>query len=129
MPRRPHASTAWLAVVTAVAVAAPTAAQTPERDRRGDDPADLCSPRRSGEQCGPGNGRRTVGGGDKVPHGGWPAITGILWKVLDNAGHRKTGGPDNDELLGHHGSDRIAGAGGHDVIWGDWNPRNNSTRQ
>ena len=89
----------------------------------------LCSPRRSGEQCGPGNGRRTAGGGDKVPHRGWPAITGILWKVLGRHDARKAGGPDNDELLGHHGSDRVSGAGGKDVIWGDWNPRNNNTRQ
>jgi Ca2+-binding RTX toxin-like protein len=93
------------------------------------EPEDLCAPRRSNEQCGPGNGRRTVGGGDKVPHKGWPAITGILWKVLGSHDARKTGGSDNDELLGHHGSDRISGAGGRDVIWGDWNPRNNTTRQ
>jgi hypothetical protein len=39
------------------------------------------------------------------------------------------GGPDNDELLGHHGSDRIAGAGGHDVLWGDWDAKNNNARQ
>jgi hypothetical protein len=93
------------------------------------EPEDLCTPHRSNEQCGPGNGRRTVGGGDKVPHKGWPAITGILWKVLGSHDARKTGGSDNDELLGHHGSDRISGAGGRDVIWGDWNPRNNTSRQ
>jgi hypothetical protein len=93
------------------------------------DPEDLCEPRRAGEQCGPGNGRRTPGGGDKVSHKGWPAITGILWKVLDSADHRKVGGPDNDELLGHHGSDRLAGAVGHDVLWGDWDPRNNNGTQ
>jgi Ca2+-binding RTX toxin-like protein len=88
--------------------------------------ADACAPRAPGEQCGPGNGRRTPGGGEKVSHRGWPAITGILWKVLDSADHRRVGGPANDELLGHHGSDRISGAGGHDVIWGDWDPRNNN---
>jgi hemolysin type calcium-binding protein len=93
------------------------------------DPGDLCEPRRAGEQCGPGNGRQTPGGGAKVSHEGWPRITGILWKVLDSADHRKVGGPDNDELLGHHGSDRITGAGGHDILWGDWNPKNNSVRQ
>ena len=64
-----------------------------------------------------------------MPHKGWPAITGILWKVLGSHDARKAGGPGNDELLGHHGSDRISGAGGRDVIWGDWNPRNNTTRQ
>ena len=47
---------------------------------------DLCAPRQAGVQCGPGNGRKTSGGGDKVPHNGWPAVTGILWKVLDSGG-------------------------------------------
>ena len=90
---------------------------------------DLCAPRQAGVQCGPGNGRRTSGGGDKVPHNGWPAVTGILWKVLDSGGHKKVGGPDNDELLGHHGSDRLFGGAGHDILWGDWDPSNNNTRQ
>jgi hypothetical protein len=90
---------------------------------------DLCEPRRAGEQCGPGNGRRTPGGGEKVSHKGWPAITGILWKVLGSHNARKTGGPDNDELLGHHGSDRIQGMAGKDVLWGDWDPKNNNGRQ
>jgi hypothetical protein len=90
---------------------------------------DLCAPRQTGVQCGPGNGRRTAGGGEKVPHNGWPAVTGILWKVLDSGGHNKTGGPDNDELLGHHGSDKLKGGPGHDILWGDWDPDNNNTRQ
>jgi Ca2+-binding RTX toxin-like protein len=90
---------------------------------------DPCEPRQPNVQCGPGNGRRTKGGGDKVPHTGWPAVTGILWKVLDSTGRKKVGGPDNDELLGHHGSDRLAGAAGHDILWGDWNPKNNNGRQ
>src|SRR5687767_5565555 len=79
---------------------------------RGEEAADLCEPRRAGEQCGPGNGRRTPGGGEKVSHKGWPAVTGILWKVVEGGerDHRKVGGPDNDELLGRHGSDRLAGA-------------------
>jgi Ca2+-binding RTX toxin-like protein len=91
--------------------------------------ADACGPPVAGERCGPGNGRRTAGGGGKVSHKGWPAITGILWMVLDSAGHSRTGGPANDELLGHHGNDRIRGGGGRDVIWGDWNPRDNPSRQ
>jgi hypothetical protein len=90
---------------------------------------DPCAPRQAGVQCGPGNGRRTSGGGDKVPHSGWPAVTGILWKVLDSAGHQKAGGADNDELLGHHGSDRLFGGQGKDILWGDWDPSNNNTRQ
>jgi hypothetical protein len=90
---------------------------------------DLCAPRQANVQCGPGNGRRTSGGGEKVPHTGWPAVTGILWKVLDSTGHKKVGGPDNDELLGHHGSDRLFGREGKDILWGDWDPRNNNTHQ
>ena len=44
------------------------------------DAESLCEGTRSGEQCGPGNGRKTPGGGDKVSHKGWPAISGILWR-------------------------------------------------
>jgi hypothetical protein len=88
-----------------------------------------CLPRLAGEQCGAGNGRRTSGGGAKVSHRGWPAITGILWKVLDSGDHQKTGGKANDELLGHHGDDKVAGGPGRDVLWGDWDPYANTTRQ
>src|SRR5688500_1282513 len=91
--------------------------------------AELCAPRRSGENCGPGNGRRTPGGGEKVSHKGWPAVTGILWQVMDSDDARKTGGDANDELLGHHGSDTISGGAGHDILWGDWDPRNNNGSQ
>jgi Ca2+-binding RTX toxin-like protein len=90
---------------------------------------DYCLPRVAGEQCGPGYGRRTRGGGDKVSHRNWPRVTGILWSVRDSANHSKKGGPLNDELLGHHGSDRISGRGGTDIIWGDWNPLDNSESQ
>jgi Ca2+-binding RTX toxin-like protein len=111
-------------VALAAVLSAPCAAVAAVREA-----SSSCSPRRSGEQCGEGHGRRTVGGGEKVSHKGWPAITGILWKVLDSGNHRKTGGAGNDELLGHHGSDVISGGGGDDVLWGDWNPRNNTPRQ
>jgi hypothetical protein len=90
---------------------------------------DLCRDVPAGVKCQPGGGRRTVGGGEKVSHRGWPAITGILWQVVDGAGRAKTGGPDNDELLGHHGSDTLSGGPGSDVLWGDWDPVGNSTGQ
>jgi len=104
-------------------------ARKPTSRKPGGSTVDLCAPRQAGVQCGPGNGRKTAGGGEKVPHKGWPAVTGILWKVLDGGGHRKAGGPDNDELLGHHGSDRLSGGAGHDILWGDWDPSNNNSRQ
>ena len=90
---------------------------------------DLCQPRQPNVNCAPGNGRQTQGGGDKVPHTGWPRVTGILWKVLDSTGRTKVAGPDNDELLGHHGSDRLSGGAGHDILWGDWDPKRNNGRQ
>src|SRR3954452_10728551 len=89
----------------------------------------LCRGVPANVSCRPGNGSQTVGGGEKVSHKGWPAITGVFWKVEDSRGHPKTGGPDNDELLGHHGSDRLNGGAGKDVLWGDWDPANNNTRQ
>jgi Ca2+-binding RTX toxin-like protein len=118
---------AMTAMIAAFALSS-DAAQTQGRDGD-DDSEDLCSPRSSGVSCGPGDGRRTEGGGDKVPHDGWPAVTGILWKINDNKGRDKVGGPDNDELLGHHGSDRLSGAKGKDILWGDWDPSNNNGNQ
>jgi Ca2+-binding RTX toxin-like protein len=91
----------------------------------------LCATKQDGETCGPGHGRRSEGGGEKVSHAGWPAVTGILWMVTtqDRSARTLLGGPLNDELLGHHGSDRITGAAGRDILWGDWDPRNNSSSQ
>jgi Ca2+-binding RTX toxin-like protein len=91
----------------------------------------LCANLKRGEQCGPGNGRRTKGGAGtgNVSHQGWPAVTGVLWKVLDSGDHQRTGGPDNDELLGHHGDDTLRGLAGKDILWGDWDPDDNNGRQ
>ena len=114
-----------------VGATAPTGPDNPkQRPRPRPTARDFCLPRRAGEQCGPGNGRKTAGGGEKVSHKGWPAVTGILWKVMARAGrHATTGGPRNDELLGHHGNDAIHGRGGKDIVWGDWDPKDNNTRQ
>ena len=94
--------------------------------------------------CGPGNDRQAPGGGDKVPHNDglnsrkgqratrvWPKVSGILWQVVEDSRtpRTKAGGPRNDELLGHHGSDKLSGKGGHDILWGDWDPKNNNTVQ
>jgi hypothetical protein len=118
-----------LALSIACALVLSQAALTVAGETDEEEAAALCEGQDSGVTCGPGNGRRTPGGGEKVPHTGWPAVTGILWQVRDNRGRRMAGGPDNDELLGHHGSDRLAGNEGHDILWGDWNPKNNNERQ
>jgi hypothetical protein len=112
------------AVVVAVCLAGPPAGLTQRAD-----PDDVCGPYKPGEHCGPGNDRQTVGGGEKVSHKGWPKVTGIFWIVNDSRNHRRIGGPDNDELLGHHGSDHIEGKAGNDILWGDWDPKNNNERQ
>jgi hemolysin type calcium-binding protein len=88
-----------------------------------------CGASEPGVQCGPGNDRQTAGGGEKVSHAGWPAVSGILWKVLDSTGRTAAGGALNDELLGHHGSDVLDGGAGDDILWGDWDPANNSSTQ
>lgn len=107
--------------------------------------AELCADHDRGVvNCGPGNDRRPPGGGavGKVPHDdglnakspatrSWPALSGILWQVVEDSRtpRTKAGGPRNDELLGHHGSDTLSGKGGHDILWGDWDPLRNNTTQ
>ncbi|PTL60047.1 calcium-binding protein [Paraconexibacter algicola] len=93
------------------------------------DPAVLCEQSHPDDTCQDGGGRRVPGGGEKVSHVGWPAITGVFWQVKSASGRRFSGGPANDELLGHHGDDRIQGGAGRDVLWGDWDPEGNTTRQ
>jgi Ca2+-binding RTX toxin-like protein len=106
-------------------------------DGQAQDAQDVCGPPEPGISCGPGNNRRTAGGSGtgNVPHNDgaghrWPAISGILWIVQAAPGDQtKLGGSDNDELLGHHGSDHLSGAGGNDILWGDWDPHGNSSQQ
>jgi len=95
-----------------------------------------CGPADPGVSCGPGNNRATPGGTGtgKVPHTDeagrtWPKISGILWKVNDSEDRTKVGGKLNDELLGHHGNETLIGGGGHDILWGDWDPKGNTTNQ
>ena len=65
----------------------------------------------------------------KVSHRHWPAITGVFLTFPGFGGGRLVGAERADELLGHHRSDWISGGGSRDVIWGDWDPVGNSTRQ
>jgi Ca2+-binding RTX toxin-like protein len=94
---------------------------------------DICNGHRGpGVMCGAGNGRRTRGGGNKVSHIGWPAVTGILW-IVDPSGDGQGKVDDgtflNDELLGLHGNDTISGGAGSDILWGDQLPTNNNAWQ
>ena len=62
-----------------VALAAAILLLTPALALAQEDEADRCEPRKSGEQCGEGNGRQTPGGGDTGNgrgHGPSPASVG-----------------------------------------------------
>jgi Ca2+-binding RTX toxin-like protein len=115
-----------LVALAALVPATPAAGQAPISPAAA---AELCQGVTGDVSCGPGNGRRTAGGGEKVSHAGWPAITGILWKVDDAGDRTRSGGDANDELLGHHGDERLDGKAGDDVLWGDWDPVANTTHQ
>ncbi|MEV4419811.1 calcium-binding protein [Patulibacter sp. NPDC049589] len=129
--RRAGAAAALAVAVLAAGSAGALAAGSDPAPADPDGAAALCPPLRDAEGCVDGGGRTTPGGGDtgKVSHAGWPKVTGILWKVNDSRDSTKTGGARNDELLGHHGSDRMIGKGGKDILWGDWDPKNNGTKQ
>jgi RTX calcium-binding nonapeptide repeat (4 copies) len=92
---------------------------------------DLCEGHRSpAVMCGEGNGRRTRGGGNKVSHIDWPAVTGILWIVREGTSGQSDPGTElNDELLGSHGNDAVSGGPGNDILWGDQLPTGNNTWQ
>jgi RTX calcium-binding nonapeptide repeat (4 copies) len=53
-------------------------------------------------------------------HAYWPTIDGKLAKARAG-GSTVTGTRRSDELLGHHGSDRLRGKARSDVLWGDHN--------
>src|SRR5436190_6954479 len=92
---------------------------------------DICTGHRGPQvRCQPGHARRTRGGGSKVSHAGWPAVTGILWIVREGtSGQTDNGTARNDELLGSHGNDTIRGGVGHDILWRDYLPSANKTWQ
>ena len=108
-------------------------------------PTPSCAPTRSRGvvNCGPGNNRKPA---RRRRQGAPPRraelasrrrrargrrCRGILWQVVEDSRtpRTKAGGPLNDELLGHHGTDRLSGRGGHDILWGDWDPMSNNTAQ
>jgi Ca2+-binding RTX toxin-like protein len=64
-----------------------------------------------------------------APKDDWPKIDGELWINSDDLDTSHTGTTANDELLGGHGDDVIAGRSGHDVLWGDHKASGNTKRQ
>jgi RTX calcium-binding nonapeptide repeat (4 copies) len=55
-------------------------------------------------------------------HANWPQIQNLSIDKPSTPKRRLIGTAVNDELLGGHGSNVISGRGGHDVLWGDFNP-------
>ncbi len=53
-------------------------------------------------------------------HAFWPTIHGKIKKAKNGVSTTFYGTRRSDELLGHHGSDRLYGRGRSDVLWGDW---------
>lgn len=117
-------------LATALPAAPRAATEPPSSPHATSSGLSLCAKPQSGVHCGPGNGRRTAGGGStgKVSHKGWPAITGALL-INDNHGRRAVGSVLNDEILGGHGDDTLLGGAGKDVLWGDQYATGNNTWQ
>ena len=53
-------------------------------------------------------------------HEYWPTIHGRIVKANHSSSSTFHGTRRSDELLGHHGSDKLFGLGHADVLWGDW---------
>src|SRR3954452_23746486 len=64
-----------------------------------------------------------------TPKDDWPKRTGELWLNTHDRDKSHTGTQKNDELLGGHGDDNLAGSEGHDVIWTDHKASGNTRRQ
>jgi Ca2+-binding RTX toxin-like protein len=65
----------------------------------------------------------------QTSHKGWPRINGQLWINKTDQSTSHTGTAQNDELLGGHADDQLFGAGGKDVLWGDYKPSGQGTAQ
>ena len=129
---RHHRGTAGALGATVLVLSFAAAAVGAPPTRRDDEyRARVCREAPARTSCRAGRGRRTPGGSGtgKVSHRRWPAITGVFLTFPASGGGRLAGAERADELLGHHGSDRISGGGGRDVIWGDWDPAGNATQQ
>ncbi len=62
-------------------------------------------------------------------HSAWPTINGSFKKAKNGQSKTYKGTSRNDKLLGHHGSDTIYGKAGSDVLWADWDGKNQPSSQ
>ena len=62
-------------------------------------------------------------------HEYWPTVHGRIVKAENGRSATFHGTRRTDELLGHHGSDRLYGRGRSDILWGDWQGGNQPTCQ
>jgi Ca2+-binding RTX toxin-like protein len=65
----------------------------------------------------------------KTSHEGWPKVTGKQKINASDANGTWKGTELNDKLLGGHGNDTLEGLGGNDVLWGDYKPSGQGTKQ
>ncbi len=65
---------------------------------------------------------------DCADHGNWPTIRGKVTKAPTSGGTLRGTGL-SDQLMGHHGSDKLIGGGKSDVLWGDWDGVGQPTSQ
>jgi Ca2+-binding RTX toxin-like protein len=59
----------------------------------------------------------------------WPKIEPGHLKKAGSGSVTYEGTSKSDELLGHHGSDTLRGGAANDVLWGDWDPKNQPADQ
>ena len=76
------------------------------------------------------NATHAPGGGcsDCASHRYWPTVDG-RFKIVKGGGQTVNGTSRSDELLGHHGSDTLRGGDSNDILWGDWDPKNQPAGQ
>ena len=58
--------------------------------------------------------------GDCASHKYWPRVTLDALRKAHDVDTTFVGTRRSDELLGHHGSDKLYGKGDADILWGDW---------
>jgi Ca2+-binding RTX toxin-like protein len=65
----------------------------------------------------------------KTSHEGWPKVNGKLKINKNDRNGTINGTARSDELLGGHGNDTLNGLDGSDILWGDYKPSGQGTKQ